>query len=375
MIIMIYFDNASSSFPKAQAVADAMYNAVMTLGSAGRGAYTPAVEAAGLIDRTRNAIAGLFGCPPQNVALTGSCTIALNAAINSFAEPGDKVAITCTEHNSVLRPLYLRKAEPLTAGLDGNGQVDLDRLEALIKSGVKLCLVNHASNVTGAIIPDIGRIGRLCQEYGVTFIVDAAQSAGHTDIDMRRDNIDILCFSGHKGLGGPQGTGGMCVTGERKLAFKPFIVGGSGFASFSKEQPSELPELFEAGTQNAHSNAGLLAALDALAPENAALANRLTSYFIEKLSLTGGVTIYAKDAERCPVVSFNIGAHDSASVADELCSGWGIACRPGTHCAPLMHEALGTAQSGAVRFGFSHNNTFEEVDTAIAAIQELARLS
>lgn len=376
---MIYLDNAATTLQKPQCVIDAVVNAMSTMGNAARGAHSSSLSASRVVYDTRCKLAKLFHCKrPDHVVFTCNSTEALNIALNGIFLPGDHVITTDLEHNSVLRPLYrLEKEGIITLGFvpaDRQGRPDYAAFESLIIPGTRAIVCTHASNLTGNMI-DIERVGKIAHDHGLLFVVDASQTAGAVPIDMERMNIDILCFTGHKGLMGPQGTGGMCI--REGIEIRPFKVGGSGVHSYDKEQPSPYPTRLEAGTLNTHGIAGLSAALDYLNDVGieaiAAKENALMRRFYEGVSKIDGVTVYGDFAsERTAVVALNIRDEDSSMISDVLYEDYEIATRPGAHCAPRMHEALQTTEQGAVRFSFSWFNTEEEVDAAVLAVSELA---
>lgn len=376
---MIYLDNAATTLHKPPQVMDAVVRAMTAMGNAARGAHGGALEAARTVYNTRVKLARLFGCPrPDHVIFTANSTEALNIAISGLIRPGDHVITTDCEHNSVLRPLY--RLEEGGAALDvvpadRLGRVAYEDLEALLRPDTRAVVCTHASNLTGNVL-DIARIGEMARRRGALLIVDASQTAGALPIDMEAMGIDVLCFTGHKGLMGPQGTGGLCV--RPGVEIEPWKVGGSGVHSYDRRQPREYPTRLEAGTLNGHGIAGLSAALDflqevgleAIEAKERALMDR----FYQAVSAMDGVTVYGdfSQARRSAIVSLNIRDYDSAAVSDELSETYGIATRPGAHCAPRMHRALGTTDRGAVRFSFSWFNTQDEVDEAIRAVGQLA---
>ena len=249
-----------------------------------------------------------------------------------------------------------------------------DDFESLIKDNTKAIVCTHASNLVGNLL-DVKKIGEIAKKYNLVFIVDASQSAGVFPIDMQDMNIDILCFTGHKGLLGPQGTGGLCV--RENVNIRPLKVGGSGVNTFSKTHPDVMPTMLEAGTLNGHAIAGLNAALDYLKEEGIEnIRNReeeLMFRFYNGIKDIKDIKIYGNfENKRAAIVTFNIGDIDSAAFSDELSLYYNISTRPGAHCAPLMHKAMNTVDQGAVRFSFSHYNTEEEIDTAINAVKEIA---
>lgn len=378
---MIYLDNAATTMHKPQTVIDAVTQAMCSLGNAGRGATSGALDAARTIHACRAKLARLLGCPRANrVCFTPNSTAALNTAINGVVRPGDHVVTSVLEHNSVLRPLNRLTAEQGVtvehAGCDTNGVLDYDELERLVTPGTRAVVVTHASNVTGNAV-DIARVAAMAHAVGALVIVDASQSAGTAHIDMQTMGLDVVCFTGHKGLMGPQGTGGLAVAEGVDVA--PWAMGGTGVHSFDALQPLEWPTRLEAGTLNGHGIAGLSAGLDfieaqggveAIAAHERALADR----FLAGVREIPGIKLYGvfDQPTRSAIVSLNVGDIDSAEISDALMQGWGIATRPGAHCAPLMHRALGTERQGVVRFSFGYFNTDEEVDTAIDALRDLA---
>lgn len=378
---MIYLDNAATTMHKPQTVVDAVTQAMCSLGNAGRGATSGALDAARTIHGCRAKLARLLGCPrADHVCLTPNSTAALNTVINGVVRPGDRVVTTVLEHNSVLRPLNRLAAERGVtvehAGCDANGALDYDELERLVTPGTRAVVVTHASNVTGNSV-DIARVAAMAHAAGALVIVDASQSAGMANIDMLAMGLDVVCFTGHKGLMGPQGTGGLAVAEGIDVA--PWAMGGTGVRSFDTLQPLEWPTRLEAGTLNGHGIAGLSAGLDFIEAQGGveAIASHerlLAERFLAGVREIPGIALYGAFDQpvRSAIVSLNVGEIDSAEISDALMQGWGIATRPGAHCAPLMHRALGTERQGVVRFSFGYFNTDEEVDTAIDALHDLA---
>ncbi|MDY5986201.1 MAG: aminotransferase class V-fold PLP-dependent enzyme [Lachnoclostridium sp.] len=377
---MIYLDNAATTMHKPQEVIDAVVEAMSSMGNAGRGAHGAALSASRIIYDTREKLCKMFGgTSPKQVVFTSNSTESLNIAIKGLIEPGDHVVTTMMEHNSVLRPLYElqeKGAELTIVKSDSRGVTDYADIEAAIRSDTKAIVCTNGSNLSGNLV-DLKRVGEIAKRHGVLFIVDASQTAGVFPIDVQEMNIDVLCFTGHKSLMGPQGTGGMYV--REGLAIRPLKSGGSGVQTYSKTHPTDMPTALEAGTLNGHGIAGLHAALEVI--ERTGMDHirekeqDLMWRFYEGVKDIPGVKVYGdfSSKNRCPIVTLNIGDYDSSEVSDELLTEYNISTRPGAHCAPLMHEALGTVEQGAVRFSFSHYNTEEEVDTAIEAIRELAR--
>lgn len=378
---MIYLDNAATTMRKPQTVIDAVTQAMCSLGNAGRGATSGALDAARTIHACRAKLARLLGCPrADHVCFTSNSTAALNTVINGVVRPGDRVVTTVLEHNSVLRPLNRLAAERGVtveyAGCDANGVLDYDELERLVTSGTRAVVVTHASNVTGNAV-DIARVAAMAHAAGALVIVDASQSAGTAHIDMQAMGLDVVCFTGHKGLMGPQGTGGLAVAEGIDVA--PWAIGGTGVRSFDPLQPLEWPTRLEAGTLNGHGIAGLSAGLDFIEAQGGVEAIATHERALADLFLAGvreipEIKLYGAfdQPSHSAIVSLNVGDIDSAEISDALMQGWGIATRPGAHCAPLMHRALGTERQGVVRFSFGYFNTDEEVDTAIDALRDLA---
>lgn len=376
---MIYLDNAATTRPKPPAVGQAVLTALEGFGNSGRGAHGEALTAARTIYDAREKLAALFGCAgPERVCFAPNSTEALNAAISGLFAPGDHVISTDWEHNSVLRPLYRLRAQGGEVDFvpaDDGGRINYADFEKLLKSNTRGVVCTHASNLTGDVL-DLDRVSAFCRAHGLLLVLDASQTAGLFPIDMEARGIAAMCFTGHKGLYGPQGTGGLCVgTG---VEIRPFKVGGTGVQSFSETQPSEYPTRMEAGTLNGHGIAGLGAALDWLnetgiekvRAHDLGLARR----FYERIAELRGVRVYGDfwTEVRAPIVALNLGERDSAMVADELEQRFQIATRPGAHCAPRLHRALGTEEQGAVRFSFGYFNTVSEADQASAAVRTLA---
>ena len=377
---MIYLDNAATTLHKPQQVIDAVVHAMQSMGNCARGTHEEALDAARTVYDARVRLASLFGCPRvDHVAFTANSTEALNIAINGLIDPGDHVISTDLEHNSVLRPLYRLEAEHGAelsfVPADRLGNVDYADFERFMKPNTRAVVCTNASNLTGTVL-DIERIAKTAHSHGALVIVDASQTAGCWPIDMKKMGIDVLCFTGHKGLMGPQGTGGICV--KEGIEIRPFKVGGSGVQSYSRTHPAEYPTRLEAGTLNGHGIAGLGAAAKFISEtgvENIHARERsLMLRFYEGVKNIEGVTVYGDfTKDKTAIVALNIRDYESGEVSYELSQGYGIATRPGAHCAPRMHKALGTAEVGAVRFSFSFYNTEEEIDEAVRAVAELAK--
>ena len=354
-----------------------MVRAMATMGNSGRSAHQEALDASRVIYRTREQLARLLGCSAaERVVFTCNSTEALNIAIDGLFAPGDHVLSTDCEHNSVLRPLYrLEGVEVDFLPADRRGCIDYDDFRRLLRPNTRGIVCTHGSNLTGNLL-DIRTIGRFAKEHGLLLVVDASQTAGVFDIDMEAMGIDVVCFTGHKSLLGPQGTGGLCIAPG--VDIRPFKVGGTGVQTYLPQQPPQYPTRLEAGTLNGHGIAGLSAALDYL-EETGLEAIRsheqaLARQFYEGVSAIPGVTVYGDFTtwDRAPVVSLNIRDYDSSQVSDVLAEQFSIATRPGAHCAPRLHRALGTMAQGAVRFSFGWFNTEEETQAAIAAVRSVA---
>ena len=377
---MIYLDNAATTRTRPPAVARAVLEALSSCGNCGRGAHQGALSAARTVYETREKIAALLGCPrADHVCFTPNSTQALNIAINGLLGPGDHILSTDLEHNSVLRPLYrLREAGAAVdfVPADGRGRLDYGGFERLLRPETKAVVCTHASNLTGDAV-DIAWVGRFARDHGLLFLLDASQTAGVLPIDMTAMGVSVVCFTGHKSLMGPQGTGGLCL--RESLEVRPFAVGGTGVQSYSETQPADYPTRLEAGTLNVHGLAGLSAALDFLSETGIetirAHEDALARRFYEAVRDLPGVTVYGDFTAplRAPIVALNIAGCDSAEVSDELAERFDIATRPGAHCAPRLHRALGTEDQGAVRFSWSCFNTEAETDAAAAAVRVLAR--
>jgi len=376
---VIYLDNAATTLKKPDAVIHAVVNAMQTMGNSGRSTHDEALAASRTIYDTREKLAAFFGCPrPDHVVFTANSTEALNIAINGTIGSGDHVISTDCEHNSVLRPLYRLEEQGASLSFtaaDRQGRINYEDFARLITPRTRAIVCTHASNLTGNKL-DLRRIGTIAKAHQLLFIVDASQTAGVFPIDMESLGIDILCFTGHKSLMAPQGTGGLCL--REGVEVRPWKVGGTGVQTYLTQQPVEYPTRLEAGTLNGHGIAGLHASLsyiesvgmDAIRAHEEALTRR----FYEGVRGIPGITIYGDFStfDRAPIVSLNIGDLDSSLVSDELSCTYGIATRPGAHCAPRLHRALGTETQGAVRFSFNWFNTEAEVDAAVQAVKEVA---
>ena len=378
---MIYLDNAATTIKKPEIVIEAVANAMRTQGNASRGAHTATLSAARVVYDARVKIAKFFNFyKASNVIFTCNSTEALNIAINGVVKEGDKVVSTDTEHNSVLRPLYhLKNSKNIDLHFikaNEKGLLNIDDFEKNIDANTKVVVVNHASNLTGNV-NDIKSISRIVHENGGILIVDGSQSAGTMKVDVKDLGIDIYCFTGHKGLFGPQGTGGLLI--KDGIEVETWKRGGSGVKTYEEDQPREYPTRLEAGTLNSHGIAGLSVAIDYL--NDIGIENihkkevELTKYFYENVTQIDGIKVYGDFSDfnnHAAIVSLNVKDYDSGEVSDALSNDYGIATRPGAHCAPRLHVALGTKMQGAVRFSFSYDTNYDELDSAIKALKEIA---
>lgn len=374
----IYFDNGSTSWPKAPGVAQAMSSLLLNGAfNINRGNYEGAYEVEGIVLETREQLARLFHAKDsRRVIFSPGITYSLNYFIKGFLKPGDHVIVTGIEHNAVMRPLRQMagcgvKYDIADTGRDGS--VRPESIESLIGAKTKAVIVSHASNVCGTVMP-VKEIGEICRRRHLYFVVDSAQSAGTLEIDMERDGIDYLAFTGHKGLLGPQGIGGFLISEALDEKMIPYIAGGTGSQSDSLEMPQCLPDKYESGTMNLPGIIGLHAALAYIGQVGISEIHRkkmeLTGYFLERVKEFGGVRIAGKQDthDRVAVVSLDFTENDNAVVAFGLEREYGIMTRVGLHCAPLAHRSLHTWPQGTVRFAFSAHNTKEEIDRCIEAI-------
>ena len=375
---MIYFDNAATSIHKPKEVGLAMINALEHFGNASKGVYEQSLDADRLIYECREKLAKLFNASnPRQIAFTKNSTESLNIAIFGILAEGDHCITSVSEHNSVLRPLNHLREKGMQIShipIDEKANLKLDTIPSLIRDNTKAIVITHASNVSGNIT-DLEKVSEYCKEYNLKLIVDASQSAGSIDIDMQKYHIDVLCFTGHKSLLGPQGIGGLAVSEHTYV--RPFVVGGTGIHSFDELQPDKMPTRLESGTLNSIGIAGLCASISYLEAEGIDKlhdkALSVATYCYSKLKDIDDIIFYGdyESSERAPIVSFNIGDMDSALIGRILINDYNISTRVGTHCAPLLHIAMCTDNQGLVRFSFSHNNTFEEVDIAVKAIKNI----
>jgi len=376
---MIYFDNACTAFPKAPGVSDAVKRFIdESCFNVNRGFYSGETEASETVLEARELIAELFSAHrAKNVVFTANVTQSINLALRGLLEPGDRVLTSSMEHNAVMRPLAAFEKAGVKIDYfkcNSDGEADLDNVETLLSTKPKVLVVNHASNVCGTIMP-LTELGKLCKRYGVLLVVDAAQTAGIVDINMERDGIDALCFTGHKGLLATQGIGGCVFGDEAAKQIKPWIYGGTGSFSDSSEMPALLPDKFEAGTLNLPGIAALNASVKYL--KKIGVANifnaekQLQDYFESGLKDIKAVrAVGAGSANRCAVTSLDFLTTDNAHAAYRLDSEHGIMTRSGLHCAPLAHKTLGTFPRGTVRISFGHTNTEAEINVLLNALRK-----
>lgn len=377
---MIYFDNAATAMARPQEVIDAVVRALTTFGNVGRGAHEAAISADMAVFDARRKVAELLGAPsPSRVAFGYNVTEALNIAIAGLLRDGDRALTTAASHNSVLRPLFRARDERGcsvdVAPVRPDASLDFDAYAELLREGrPRLVVATHASNLTGDVY-DAARMAAMAHKVGALFVLDAAQTAGALSIDMAALGVDVLCFTGHKSLLGPQGTGGMCVA--EGVEVRPLLEGGTGVHSYDERQPTAMPESLEAGTLNAHGLAGLAAGIDYLQRVGVGQVSQrvagLTERFEAGVRDLPGVRVYGGHGgvARTGVVALNVGEVDSGRITSLLAEHYGICTRSGAHCAPLMHRALGTVGQGVVRFSFSHLNTEDEIDAGIDAMTEI----
>lgn len=379
----IYLDNASTSFPKAPTVATAMSDYITNRGiNINRGSYALAYDVEDIIYTTRQRLHTLFnGHDPSHVIFTQNVTMSLNMVIKGLLKAGDHVLVSSMEHNAVMRPLTQLLDKGITFDTipcDSTGSIQMESIEPLIRPNTVALIINHASNVCGTIQP-LESIGPICKAHNLQFIVDAAQTAGVIPIDVKACHIDALCFTGHKGLLGPQGIGGIILTKEITQNLTPLIAGGTGSFSHLETLPTHMPDAFESGTLNLPGIIGLnegLAYIESQGMEN--IHNHelaLTQAFLEGLQSIDGINIVGKQniQDRTAVVSITIDGMDPANIAYELESTYHIMTRVGLHCAPRAHQTLGTYPEGTVRFSFGYANTHKDVESALSALHRIVK--
>ena len=377
----IYLDNGATTFPKPLSVPAAMSRFISESGvNINRGSYAPAYDTEETVYLTRLWLKEMFGGDDvKNVIFTQNVTMSLNMAIKGLLKKGDHILVSSMEHNAVMRPLVQMEKEGLTFDrlpCRSDGSLILESLDDFVKENTKAVIMTHASNVCGTVMP-LKEVGAFCRKHGLLFIVDSAQTAGTIPINMKDMNIDILCFTGHKGLLGPQGIGGMVIPDSLATIMTPLIAGGTGSLSHTEEMPDFLPDRFESGTLNLPGIIGLHAALDFIKAEGMENIHHkemaLTSRFLDGISDLSKLTVAGKRdlQDRTAVVSVAAKEMDNSAVAFKLESEYGILTRVGLHCAPSAHKTLGTFPGGTVRFSFGYFNTEDDVDTAVKALHEI----
>lgn len=375
----IYLDNACTTFPKAPTVATAMANYITNRGiNINRGSYSLAYDVEDIIYTARERLHRLFnGYDPSHVIFTQNVTMSLNMVIKGLLKPGDHVLVSSMEHNAVMRPLPQMLADGITFDVipcDTTGSIDLPAVQNLIQPNTVAVIINHASNVCGTVQP-VAEIGDICKRHNLHFIVDSAQTAGTLPIDVKAAHIDALCFTGHKGLLGPQGIGGIVLTKDMANRLTPLIAGGTGSFSHLETMPITMPDAFEAGTLNLPGIIGLNEGLSFIESQRIESIHNhemaLTKTFLEGLQAIKGIHIIGKQdtRDRTAVVSITVDNMDPAAIAYELESTHHIMTRVGLHCAPRAHKTLGTYPEGTVRFSFGYANTREDVAKALSALR------
>lgn len=374
---MIYLDNAATTIYKDESVARAVYQAIISksFGNPSRGAYKVSLDALDLLIQTRKKVGSFFGTDnPLNVVLCQNITFALNFVIKSLFNKNDHIITSLSEHNSVLRPLYdLEKegTEISFIGIKDDFSLELEKIEKLVKKNTKALVITGASNVSG-VLTDLDRAYEICKKNNLKLIIDGAQVAGYVPFDIKKYENSIFLFTGHKGLHAPQGTGGFIVNGD--FDFRQVFSGGSGFDSFSKTQPHILPDLFEPGTANVHSFAGLKAAIEFLEKNPTENINKLTKILYDGLKDVKGIKFYSNlNLKHVPIISFNIKDIPANYIAMKLWDDYEICVRAGSHCAPLFHEKMKTKKQGIVRMSLSFYNTKEEIEKTIEAVKNIAK--
>jgi cysteine desulfurase / selenocysteine lyase len=381
---MIYFDNSATSWPKPPGVKEAMVRFMDEVGAnPGRSGHFLSIEAARIVYEAREALSTLFGVnDPSRIVFTLNATESLNLALKGFLKPGDHVITSGMEHNSVMRPLRALERKGIDVAVvacSEAGVLDPEEVRKRIRANTRMIVLNHASNVTGALLP-VREVARIARERGLMLLVDAAQTAGAYPIDLERDEIDLLAFTGHKSLYGPQGTGGL-VLGERvhEEEMTPLKQGGTGSRSEFEEQPEFLPDCFESGTPNGIGIAGLLAGVQFVLHEGIEMVRRremgLIERLMEGLKRVPGLRIYGPEdiRSRIATVSFNVSGLSPSDIAFRLEREFGILCRPGLHCAPAAHRTIGTFPQGTVRFSLGAFNSEEDILSAINAVSVISR--
>lgn len=383
----IYFDNASTSFPKPDTVPEMMMNYIKNIGSnINRGCYDTAYHTEEIVFETRELLCDMFaGEDARNVVFTRNITESLNCIIKGLLKPGDHVLVSSMEHNAVMRPLTQLSENGITFNRIHSfedGTMDFSSIESLIKPNTKAIIMLHASNVCGTMLP-VEEVGKLCLEHGLIFVVDTAQTAGIFDIDMNTMHIDALCFTGHKSLLGPQGVGGFIIKNHLVDKLTPLIAGGTGSISHTEDIPPFMPDKFEAGTPNLPGIFGLNASLKWLKEKGINnirsheldLTRHMLDELIDFSNSSHLINVVGKQDinGRAPLISITTPMHELAQVANSLDEEYGIQTRVGIHCAPSAHRTLGTYPTGTIRFSFGPANTHDEVDIAVNALKKILK--
>lgn len=380
----IYLDNASTTFPKPKSVPDAIYNFLTTVGgNSGRSNHSNALSTNRILYNARESISNFFNFDsPQNVIFTNNITTSLNTLLNGIIKPGDHIITSCMEHNSVIRPIYQLKSilnievDIVNANLEGF--INPDDILPLIKPNTKLVILSQASNVTGSIQP-IKKIGSICKDNNIFFILDSSQGAGVLRTDFKEMNLNALAFTGHKSLFGPQGIGGFIIDDNLNEICNPFIVGGTGSLSQELFQPNFLPDKFESGTLNMPGIVGLYEGIKFINSEGLDTIyeynKSLHSYFVKELLNIDNVIFYGDKStlNSTSCISFNIKNIDTSEVSFELDSNYGIKNRSGLHCSPLSHKTVGSYPSGSIRLSLSYFNKKSEIDYTLRAISDISK--
>jgi len=380
---MIYFDNPATSWPKPPQVKEAMVKFMDEIGAnPGRSGHLLSIEAARIVYETREALSVLFHVKDSSrIVFTLNATESINLALKGLLKYKDHVITSSMEHNSVMRPLRNLEKKGIELSIvpcSNEGMLDPQDVEREIQSNTRIVILNHASNVTGTLLP-IRKVGEIARKHNLLFLVDAAQTAGAYPIDVEKDGIDLLAFTGHKSLYGPQGTGGLAIGENVNIQdLTPLKQGGTGSRSEFEEQPDFLPDRFESGTPNGVGISGLLAGVQFVLEKGVERIRQnemiLTQKLIEGLKEIPQVKCYGPENknDRIATLSFNFSRLSPSNGALRLEKEFGILCRSGLHCAPAAHRSIGTFPEGTIRFGLSAFNTEEEIDTAIQAVYLIA---
>lgn len=377
----IYFDNAATSFPKPVEVAQQMYHFLVNIGTnVNRGLYDTSFSVAQTVMETRELLGAFFHFPqPENIIFTKNITESLNLVIKGLLQPGDHVLVSALEHNAVLRPLNLIPGLCVEKiPYCPENVLSPATTKKMLRPSTKAIILTHASNVCGTILP-LKEIGQICHEKGIFFIIDSAQTAGFLDLNFEELKADALAFTGHKGLLGPMGIGGLLLTDRLAQELTPLMAGGTGSFSEAERQPSHLPDKFEAGTLNIPGIYGLNAALKYLAEQGLAKIQaqeiNLTNHFLQKIKNIANLKIIgtSKISQKVPLVSLDFPGKDNGQIATLLAENYKIKTRCGLHCAPSAHKALGTFPQGTVRFSFNQFNTQAEIDYTLKILEKICR--